>query len=39
MIKAMAYGCAILALDTVFNQGNASKRKSLGCFLKKNFYQ
>ena len=27
MIKAMAYGCAILALDTVFNQGNASKRK------------
>ena len=27
MIKSMAYGCAILALDTLFNQRNASKWK------------
>jgi glycosyltransferase involved in cell wall biosynthesis len=34
MIKAMAYGCAILALDTVFNQEMLQKGK-FGLFFKK----
>ena len=34
MIKAMAYGCAILALDTVFNQEMLQKGK-FGFFFKK----
>ena len=34
MIKAMAYGCAILALDTVFNQEMLQKEK-FGLFFKK----
>jgi glycosyltransferase involved in cell wall biosynthesis len=33
MIKAMAYGCAILALDTVFNQEMLQKGK-VGLFFK-----
>jgi glycosyltransferase involved in cell wall biosynthesis len=36
MIKAMAYGCAILALDTVFNQEMLQKGK-FGLFFKKEF--
>ena len=38
MIKAMAYGCAILALDTVFNKEMLQKGKFGLCFLKKNFF-
>ena len=34
MIKAMAYGCAILALDTVFNQEMLQNGK-FGIFFKK----
>jgi glycosyltransferase involved in cell wall biosynthesis len=34
MIKALAYGCAILALDTVFNQEMLQKGK-FGLFFKK----
>ncbi len=34
MIKALAYGCAILALDTVFNQEMLEKEK-FGLFFKK----
>ncbi len=34
MIKAMAYGCAILALDTVFNHEMLQKKK-YGLFFKK----
>jgi len=34
MIKAMAYGCAILALDTVFNQEMLQKGK-FGLYFKK----
>ena len=34
MIKAMAYGCAILALDTVFNKEMLQKEK-FGLFFKK----
>ena len=34
MIKAMAYGCAILALDTVFNKGMLQNGK-FGLFFKK----
>jgi glycosyltransferase involved in cell wall biosynthesis len=34
MIKAMAYGCAILALDTVFNHEMLQKEK-YGLFFKK----
>jgi glycosyltransferase involved in cell wall biosynthesis len=34
MIKAMAYGCAILALDTVFNQEMLTNGK-FGIFFKK----
>ena len=34
MIKAMAYGCAILALDTVFNREMLQKGK-FGIFFKK----
>jgi glycosyltransferase involved in cell wall biosynthesis len=34
MIKAMAYGCAILALDTVFNKEMLQKGK-FGIFFKK----
>jgi glycosyltransferase involved in cell wall biosynthesis len=34
MIKAMAYGCAILALDTVFNKEMLQKEK-FGIFFKK----
>ena len=33
MIKAMAYGCAILALDTVFNKEMLQKGK-FGLFFK-----
>ena len=36
MIKAMAYGCSILALDTVFNQEMLQKGK-FGMFFNKNF--
>ena len=36
MIKAMAYGCAILALDTVFNNEMLQKGK-FGLFFKKEF--
>ena len=36
MIKAMAYGCAILALDTVFNHEMLQKEK-YGLFFKKEF--
>ena len=36
MIKAMAYGCAILALDTVFNREMLQKGK-FGVFFKKEF--
>ena len=36
MIKAMAYGCAILALDTVFNKEMLQKAK-YGLFFKKEF--
>jgi glycosyltransferase involved in cell wall biosynthesis len=36
MIKAMAYGCAILALDTVFNKEMLQKGK-FGMFFKKEF--
>ena len=36
MIKAMAYGCAILALDTVFNKEMLQKGK-FGLFFKKEF--
>jgi hypothetical protein len=34
MIKAMAYGCAILALDTVFNKEMLQKGK-FGLFFRK----
>ena len=34
MIKAMAYSCAILALDTVFNKEMLQKGK-FGIFFKK----
>ena len=34
MIKALAYGCAILALDTVFNQ-EMLQRGKFGLFFKK----
>ena len=34
MIKAMAYGCAILALDTVFNREMLSEGK-YGIYFKK----
>ena len=34
MIKAMAYGCAVLALDTVFNKEMLQKGK-FGLFFKK----
>jgi glycosyltransferase involved in cell wall biosynthesis len=34
MIKAMAYGCSILALDTVFNKEMLQKGK-FGLFFKK----
>jgi len=37
MIKAMAYGCAILALDTVFNQEMLQKGK-FGLFFKKELF-
>jgi glycosyltransferase involved in cell wall biosynthesis len=37
MIKAMAYGCAILALDTVFNKEMLQKRK-FGLFFKKELF-
>jgi glycosyltransferase involved in cell wall biosynthesis len=37
MIKAMAYGCAILALDTVFNKEMLQKGK-YGLFFKKEFF-
>ena len=37
MIKAMAYGCSILALDTVFNQEMLQKGK-FGMFFNKNFF-
>jgi glycosyltransferase involved in cell wall biosynthesis len=37
MIKAMAYGCAILALDTVFNKEMLQKGK-FGLFFKKEFF-
>ena len=37
MIKAMAYGSAILALDTVFNQEMLQKNK-FGIFFKKELY-
>jgi len=37
MIKAMAYGCAILALDTVFNKEMLQKGK-LGLFFKKEIF-
>ncbi len=37
MIKAMAYGCAILALDTVFSQEMLQKGK-FGLFFKKELY-
>jgi glycosyltransferase involved in cell wall biosynthesis len=37
MIKAMAYGCAILALDTVFNQEMLQKGK-FGIFFKKDLF-
>jgi len=36
MIKAMAYGCAILALDTLFNKEMLQKGK-FGLFFKKEF--
>ena len=36
MIKAMAYGCAILALDTVFNKEMLQKGK-YGLFFKKEY--
>ena len=34
MIKAMAYGCAILALDTVFNREMLQKMESLESYKK-----
>jgi glycosyltransferase involved in cell wall biosynthesis len=37
MIKAMAYGCAILALDTVFNKEMLQKGK-FGFFFKKELF-
>jgi len=37
MIKAMAYGCAILALDTVFNREMLQNGK-FGIFFKKEFF-
>jgi glycosyltransferase involved in cell wall biosynthesis len=37
MIKAMAYGCAILALDTVFNHEMLQKGK-FGMFFKKELF-
>jgi glycosyltransferase involved in cell wall biosynthesis len=37
MIKAMAYGCAILALDTVFNHEMLQKGK-FGLFFKKELF-
>ena len=37
MIKAMAYGCSILALDTVFNQEMLQKG-NFGMFFNKNFF-
>jgi glycosyltransferase involved in cell wall biosynthesis len=37
MIKAMAYGCAILALDTVFNKEMLQKEK-FGLFFKKELF-
>ena len=37
MIKAMAYGCAILALDTVFCQEMLQKGK-FGLFFKKEIF-
>jgi len=37
MIKALAYGCAILALDTVFNQEMLQKGK-FGIFFKKDLF-
>ena len=37
MIKAMAYGCAILALDTVFNQEMLQKDK-FGFFFRKELF-
>ncbi|MBT7622958.1 MAG: glycosyltransferase, partial [Flavobacteriaceae bacterium] len=37
MIKAMAYGCAILAMDTVFNQEMLQKGK-FGLFFKKELF-
>jgi glycosyltransferase involved in cell wall biosynthesis len=37
MIKAMAYGCAILALDTVFNKEMLQKGK-FGLFFKKELF-
>ena len=37
MIKAMAYGCAILALDTVFNREMLQKGK-FGMFFKKELF-
>ena len=37
MIKAMAYGCAILALDTVFSQEMLQKDK-FGLFFKKELF-
>ncbi len=37
MIKAMAYGCSILALDTVFNQEMLQKGK-FGLFFKKDLF-
>ena len=37
MIKAMAYGCAILAFDTVFNKEMLQKGK-YGLFFKKEFF-
>ena len=36
MIKAMAYGCAILALDTTFNQEMLQKG-NFGLFFKKEY--
>ena len=37
MIKAMAYGCAILALDTVFNKEMLQNGK-FGLFFKKELF-
>ena len=37
MINAMAYGCAILALDTVFNKEMLQKDK-FGLFFKKDLF-